>query len=175
MHYHIRYQGSRTGWVKRTRAIDTNYRGGTRQLVTTEWEWARTVLAEVAKTEIEECRRKVHRKQNLQLYREHKKETAPCRQYWKDRASAQLFQALTDSLLTPRRKFQLYRGDSSCRLCGIDEETVQHILMQCKNIDQYGQRVMRCGAKQALDYRARAARPVERAHEKTRTGTRQKQ
>lgn len=67
MHHHIRYQGSRTGWVKRTSAIDINNSGGTRQLATTEREWARTTLAEVAKTRIEECRRKVHRKQNLQL------------------------------------------------------------------------------------------------------------
>lgn len=78
MYYHIRYQGSKTGWMKRIKTIDSKYGGGTtRHLVTTEQEWARTIRAVVTRAGIEDWRRTMQRILSLQLYRKHKKEPAP--------------------------------------------------------------------------------------------------
>ncbi|KAG0411088.1 hypothetical protein HPB47_011775 [Ixodes persulcatus] len=153
MYYHIRYQGSQTGWMKRIKTKDSKYSGGTtRHLATTEREWARTIRTEVARAGIEDWRWTMQRKQSLQLYRKHKKEPAPYPHYRRDRASALLFQARTGSLLTQRCRFELYGEYPNCGLCGGDEDTVEHILKQCSSIDQKGQSPLQCSVELALGY-----------------------
>ncbi|KAG0443235.1 hypothetical protein HPB47_015147 [Ixodes persulcatus] len=136
MYYHIRYKGTRTNWIKKLKDIDTKYSGDTnRQQATTEREWARTIRKEVTQAGIQQWQRAIQRKQSLELYRRHKSEPAPYHRYRGDRASALLFQARTGCLLTQSRKCELYGDDPTCRLCGEEHETIEHVVNRCRRLE----------------------------------------
>ncbi|KAG0421062.1 hypothetical protein HPB47_003046 [Ixodes persulcatus] len=136
MYYHIRYKGTRTNWIKKLKDIDTKYSGDTnRQQATTEREWARTIRKEVTQAGIQQWQRAIQRKQSLELYRRHKSEPAPYHRYRGDRASALLFQARTGCLLTQSRKCELYGEDPTCRLCGEENETIEHVVNRCRSLE----------------------------------------
>ncbi|KAL1429353.1 hypothetical protein MTO96_016318 [Rhipicephalus appendiculatus] len=43
-------------------------------------------------------------------------------------------QARTGSLVTPKRRHELFDTDPSCRLCGATEETIAHVLQACPRL-----------------------------------------
>ncbi|KAG0440191.1 hypothetical protein HPB47_016378 [Ixodes persulcatus] len=107
MYYEIRYKGTRTNWIKKLKAMDSKYSGDTnRQQATTEREWAKTIRKEVTQGGIQQWQRAIQRKRGL---------------------------SSTES--TRSRKCELYGDDSTCRLCGEEKETIEHVVSRCRRLE----------------------------------------
>ncbi|KAG0430156.1 hypothetical protein HPB47_022972 [Ixodes persulcatus] len=74
------------------------------------------------------------KKQSLARYRQHKNAPASYHQYRGDKASALLFQAPTGALLTQKRRQELYGEDATCRLCGLENEDLEHVFYRCPHL-----------------------------------------
>ncbi|XP_064468588.1 uncharacterized protein LOC135380802 [Ornithodoros turicata] len=130
---HVRYTGIRTEWVKRIGRIDSKYSRGTRRQTTkNSIEWNRCINKEMKKIENEDWNQRTTKKQSLALYNSYKSTPAPFNAYRGDRQSGLLFQARTGALLTRQRLAQLFRhNETTCILCGEEEEDIGHVLFRC--------------------------------------------
>ncbi|KAG0438335.1 hypothetical protein HPB47_017057 [Ixodes persulcatus] len=145
MYYHIRYQGSKTGWMKRIKTIDSKYSGGTtRHLATTERGGGTGRNRGLEKDNAEETE-----PPTVQETQEGTSALSTLPGRPSQRAAVPGSNGL---LLAQRRRFELYGEDPNCGLCGGDEETVEHVSKQCSSIDQKGQSALQCSVEQALGY-----------------------
>lgn len=128
----------RTKWTRRMYRLEQKY-GLSRKPVEANSAtlWTREVRLRVCAAEEEEWRRSCSEKSSLALYRAHKRAISSVRLYDNSLGSTLLFEARAGALRTRVRQKRLDDSveDVLCRACVHEEETMEHVVLQC---DQLG-------------------------------------
>ncbi|KAH9364735.1 hypothetical protein HPB48_014868 [Haemaphysalis longicornis] len=136
LYMHLRYRNLKTGWLKRLTSLEIKYsQNSTKHEAKSEQKWQQIVNKELPSASKLTWRIAVSRKQSLAEYLKHSEEPAPMPYYRGDRDSALLFQARTGSLLTQQRRHELFGADLTCRLCGAQSKTIQHVIQVCTKLN----------------------------------------
>ncbi|KAH6940745.1 hypothetical protein HPB50_005917 [Hyalomma asiaticum] len=76
----------------------------------------------------------LQQKSTLQLYRTYKETIAPESLYDNSGGSGLLFEARALRTLTYRSHFDPSIDSTLCRACGAEQETVEHLVLQCQKL-----------------------------------------
>ncbi|KAL1415225.1 hypothetical protein MTO96_029646 [Rhipicephalus appendiculatus] len=104
------------------------------QLTKKESEWRQEVSRWTTEISTDLWHKATTKKRSLTHYATHKLAPSNEPHYRGDKASALLFQDRTGSLVTQKRRHELFDTDPSCRLCGATEKTIAHVLQACPRL-----------------------------------------
>lgn len=134
---YVHRNGIRTRWSKRLQHLSRKYGFYASPVQEdTERKWSKAVKTQVRMTEADTWRRDMEEKSTLRIYRESKQEIHVEPLFDNSVASSLLFEARAGALrtLAYRRRFDDSVGDAMCRVCGADEETIEHLVMNCEGL-----------------------------------------
>uniref|UniRef100_L7M0D4 Putative tick transposon n=1 Tax=Rhipicephalus pulchellus TaxID=72859 RepID=L7M0D4_RHIPC len=127
----------RTDWTRRIYQLEKKY-GFFAEAISTETasKWAVEVRLRVREAEDTQWRKAMEAKSTLECYRKHKESISGSRFYDNSAGSSLLFEARAGALRTLeyRRRFDNTFVSSLCRVCGVETETQEHLVLRCRSL-----------------------------------------
>lgn len=128
VHRYLYLKSVDTQWRKRTRKLATKYN------LTAANKQRGPVKKQVRETETLMWKERMEKKGSLGIYKASKQEIRKENFYDNNKGSALLFEARAGCLRTLTYRSKYSSQDETCVGCGINKETIDHIVMECQKI-----------------------------------------